>query len=59
MKAATAKLSPRRSLETRRKTVRPTNEAPKLWTPPDFAKRRREDFADRIMPFSYVDFIER
>ena len=31
----------------------------KTWTPPDFKKRLREDFNGKIMPFSYVDFLER
>ncbi len=59
MKAATAKSPLRRSPKARKKAVRPAKEAEKPWTPPDFAQRRRQDFADRIMPFSYVDFIER
>ncbi len=29
------------------------------WTPPDFKKRLKEDFGGKIMPFSYVDFMER
>ena len=31
----------------------------KAWSPPDFKKRLAEDFGGRIMPFSYVDFMER
>jgi hypothetical protein len=59
MKAATAKSPLRRSPKARKKAARPANEAAKPWTPPDFAQRRLQDFDDKLMPFSYVDFIER
>jgi hypothetical protein len=59
MKAATAKLPLRRSPKARKKTARPVKTASKPWTPPDFAQRRRQDFDDKLMSFSYVDFIER
>lgn len=29
------------------------------WTPPNFKNRLKEDFGGKIMPFSYVDFMER
>lgn len=59
MKAATAKSPLRHSPKARKKSARPVKAAAKRWTPPDFAQRRRQDFDDKIMPFSYVDFIER
>jgi hypothetical protein len=59
MKAATAKSPLRRAPKSRKKAERPATTAAKPWTPPDFAKRRRQDFDDKIMSFSYVDFIER
>ena len=31
----------------------------KPWSPPDFARRLKEDFGGKIMPFSYVDHLER
>ncbi len=31
----------------------------KVWTPPDFKRRLREDFGGEIKPFRYVDFLER
>jgi hypothetical protein len=59
MKVATAKSPLRRSPKARKKPARPVKATTKPWTPPDFAQRRREDFDDKIMSFSYVDFIER
>ncbi len=35
------------------------DEAAQTWTPPDFKKWLEEDFGGKIMPFSYVDFLER
>jgi antitoxin (DNA-binding transcriptional repressor) of toxin-antitoxin stability system len=31
----------------------------KVWTPPDFKQWLEEDFGGKIMPLSYVDFLER
>jgi hypothetical protein len=59
MIVAVATSTPRLSSKARRRTARLVKPEEKLWTPPDFAQRRRQDFEDGIMPFSYVDFIER
>ena len=59
MKAATAKSPLGPSPKARKKAAHPVKAAAKRWTPPDLAQRRRQDFDDELMSFSYVDFIER
>ena len=59
MKAATPKSPLRRAPKSRNKAARPEKAAAKTWTPPDYKKWLDEDFGGKIMPFSYVDFLER
>lgn len=40
-------------------TIRASTPGKKSWTPPDFKQWLEEDFGGKIMPFSYVDFLER
>lgn len=40
-------------------TISASKSAEKSWTPPDFKQWLKEDFGGKIMPFSYVDFLER
>jgi len=59
MKAATVKAPPGRSPKARAKAARRVKTPAKPWTPPDYKKWLDEDFGGKIMPFSYVDFLER
>ena len=59
MKAATAKSPLRPRPKARKKAAAKGKLGVKSWTPPDFARRLKEDFGGKIMPFSYVDFLER
>jgi len=43
-------------LATKKKPAQPSGQP---WSPPDFAKRLREDFDGKIQSFSYVDYLER
>ncbi len=45
-----------RSLAAKKKPAQPSGQP---WSPPDFAKRLREDFDGKIQSFSYVDYLER
>jgi hypothetical protein len=61
MKTTTLRPTPRsrsvaRSLVAKKKRSQPVGQP---WTPPDFAKRLREDFGGKLQSFSYVDYLER
>ena len=63
MKAVTVRPSGRPKSKVRVRTRSTDANAGKFtakkWSPPDFSQRLREDFGGKIMPFSYVDFLDR
>lgn len=59
MKAVSAQSPLRRSRKARKSAARPVKASAKPWTPPDFKQWLDEDFGGKIMPFKYVDFLER
>ena len=62
MRAAAAKVSRRLTAKIRmgaRKKNTRSKAAPAGWTPPDFERRRQEDFGGKILSISYADFLER